>query len=107
MLQQGWVILLVLALSTWRITSLLVNEEGPRNILVKFRYFIGVRFDENSEPYGLNVLADALTCVWCTSPYIGLFVWVSWLVFGQPVIIVLMPLAISAAAILVDVVVSK
>src|SRR3990167_9149620 len=98
MLQQGWVILLVLALSTWRITSLLVNEDGPRNILVKFRYFTGVRFDEHSEPYGLNVVADALTCVWCTSPYIGLFVWIFWLVFHQLAIVVLMPFAISTAA---------
>lgn len=62
---------LIVALAVWRIASLLANEEGPFDVFEKFRDLIGVRYDENSERYGTNVVADAFTCVWCLSIWIG------------------------------------
>jgi hypothetical protein len=58
---------LIVALAVWRVTSLLVNEDGPFDIFEKVRFFVGVRWDEHSEKYGKNVLGEAFTCVWCLS----------------------------------------
>ncbi len=62
---------LIVALAVWRISSLLVNEEGPFGIFEKLRYLVGVRYDEHSERIGTNVIAEVLTCVWCISIYLG------------------------------------
>lgn len=65
-----WVALLVLA--TWRISSLFVKEDGPGDILAKFRHLIGVYYDEFSVAQGRNIVAKAFTCVWCFSFWVGL-----------------------------------
>jgi hypothetical protein len=49
--------LLILGLATWRVSSLLAEEEGPRGVLERMRYKIGVRYDEESYAYGTNELA--------------------------------------------------
>lgn len=61
-------------LAVWRISSLLVREDGPYDLLARLRDTVGVRFDDASRPYGANVVAAALTCVWCTSVWAGLLV---------------------------------
>ena len=58
-------------LATWRLTALLVTEEGPFDLLGKFRDWIGVRYDESSHCYGTNVIADSLCCFWCASVWAG------------------------------------
>ena len=63
---------LIVVLATWRTASLLVREDGPFDILARFRYFIGVRYDDYSRTYGKNVVAKAFTCVWCISLWISL-----------------------------------
>lgn len=49
---------LLLSLATWRITYLLVDEEGPRKILLRMRSIL--------ENY-----TGVLGCVWCTSVWTG------------------------------------
>jgi len=92
--------LILIALATWRISSLLVHEEGPFMLLVNMRSLLGVYYDEFSEVHGRNALAKALTCVWCTSLwvaigfaalyYYGIAFWVA------------LPFALSAAAIIIE-----
>lgn len=99
-----WFVLL--CLTNWRISSLLVREEGPGDIFVKFRYFIGVRYDQNSVAYGENVLAKAFLCVWCLSLWFGLV-----LAFFSPTTTYVVgyfitAFALSAAAIIIDSVVN-
>jgi len=64
-------LLLINVLVTWRISSLLVNESGPGDILGLFRDRIGVEYDQASEPYGKNIVAGAFACTWCLSIWIG------------------------------------
>jgi Na+/H+ antiporter NhaC len=66
-----WTIL-GLGLICWRITSLLVREDGPFDIFAKFRKFVGVRYNEYSVQVGTNVFAKLLTCVWCASIWVSL-----------------------------------
>lgn len=62
---------IIMGLAAWRMTSLMVSEDGPWDILARFRSWIGVYYDARSVACGKNVIAQALTCEWCCS------VWVS------------------------------
>ena len=68
---------ILLVLATWRITSLVSLEDGPWDILAKFRYIVGVRYDEYSQPTIFkNTFAKGIVCVWCVSvwfAFIGAF----------------------------------
>ncbi len=93
---------IVLALATWRITSLFVNEAGPFGVFAKLRYAIGVRYDDYSKPYGNNIVANAFVCVWCLSIWVSLvaaiflFPHIVW--WQYPIAV----LALSAVAITID-----
>lgn len=93
---------LILALATFRITSLLVDEDGPFGLFFKLRYLVGVRKDQNGRIYGKNTIATGLICLWCTSVWIGIAWAVTYFVFPDGTILVAMPLALSSGAILVD-----
>jgi hypothetical protein len=62
--------LFILMLATWRLTSLVVKEDGPWNLLAQdcgadrrpLRRAVGA--------HGLNIVAE-LTCMWCTSVWVG------------------------------------
>lgn len=93
---------LILGLAVWRISSLLVNEDGPLDVLGKMRHAVGVRYDEQSERYGQNELANMLNCVWCTSFWVALIVvGLYWLVPGATVMVSSL-FACSAVAVIVE-----
>ena len=89
-----------MALATWRVSSLLVFEEGPFMLLVKMRSLVGVYYDELSEPQGKNVVARALTCVWCSSIWVALGFAV--LYYYDLAFWVALPFALSAVAIIIE-----
>lgn len=62
----------ILIASAWRITSLLVDEDGPFDIFERLRKFAGVYYDERSEKRGRNVVSKAMTCVWCFSIWVAI-----------------------------------
>ena len=100
-MNNNLLVVAILALTTWRITSLLVYEDGPKDIFARFRYLIGVRYDDRSEAYGDNQFAKAFTCLWCLSPYVGAILVVLWLLWAG-IIYLYLPLALSAAAIMIE-----
>ena len=93
---------LIVALATWRVSLLLVREAGPGDILARFRRFVGVYYDELSQPVRKNVIADALTCVWCTSVWVGFFFAALWLIHERLAFYVALPFALSAVVIILD-----
>jgi hypothetical protein len=94
--------LIVIGLATWRLTSLIVNEDGPFELLSKLRHALGVRYDEHSEVYGTNVIANALTCVWCASLWVAVFWAVLFLSYPKISLIIALPFALSAIAIMIE-----
>lgn len=72
---------LALALFSWRLAYMLVKEDGPGNVFGYLRRIIGVREKLPGEAngratfYGLNPVADALTCVYCTSVWTAALGW--------------------------------
>jgi hypothetical protein len=98
--------LLISSLAVWRISSLLVREDGPVDVFAKLRTFMGVRYDEYSVPYGTNVIGSLLLCVWCTSIWVAFFV----ALLEKPTNILKLlqrTLALSAMAIIIDEVTSE
>ena len=109
--------LVVLALATWRLSSLLVLEDGPFGIFRRLRRFVGAG---EFSPAGLDAerltqqeveavmmsagrpesfLAGLLSCVWCTSVWVGAFWVVMTLAAPTVTFYVALVFALSAAAI--------
>lgn len=91
--------MILMGLATWRISSLLVREDGPYYVFKKIRERCGFEYDNDGSlvSYPSN---HVLRCTWCTS------FWVAIVVMFVPTVI-LWPFAVSASAIVVDKVVNK
>lgn len=99
---MGLMDFLVLGLATWRLTSLLVKEDGPWDLFARFRSWAGVKFDARSEPYAATFLGSLLTCVWCTSVWVGSFLTLSWMLAPLITRFLSMPFALSTLAIFIQ-----
>jgi hypothetical protein len=55
-----WMKFVVAALATWRVTHLLVSEDGPADVVVRVRRRLGD-----------GVLGRAMDCFWCLSIWIA------------------------------------
>ena len=93
---------LILALATWRISSLLANEAGPYDIFERLRKCAGVYYDDYSNPQGKNELAKMLVCGWCSSVWIGAALVMAYWLLSDVVVWLVLPLALSTAAIVID-----
>lgn len=56
-----WMKFVVAGLATWRVTHLLVSEDGPADIVVRVRRRLGG-----------GVLGRAMDCFWCLSVWIAI-----------------------------------
>lgn len=65
--------IIILAFASWRLASLLVDEDGPFGVFDRLRRRVGVyRTGEMSQ------VALAFTCIWCMS------VWAALLLYRAP-----------------------
>ena len=115
--------LLLMGLSAWRLASLLSNEHGPYRILERIRFRLGVHYivpdgkvAQNFQEYrafseldteiaqrvATTELAKLITCTWCSSPWIGLLLTIMIRLTGHLSYWVLLPLSVSAVAIIID-----
>lgn len=84
--------LLVYAAATWRVSSLLVCEDGPADAFARLRAVIcRVKF-----------LSDLFSCIWCCSIWVGAF-WVLFdFLFPLAAVRVALLFALSAAAVMIQ-----
>lgn len=96
----------LLALAVWRISSLLVNENGPFDIFQRLRFSVGVRW-HGASSVPETELAKVFLCLWCMSFWVGLLI--ALLFFWLPAftLFCLMPFALSAVAIVIDKLISS
>lgn len=66
--------LVELALAVWRLSSLLVKEDGPGYVFKKLRMASGVIYDDKTDQAVSWNDWTPLTCVLCTSLYVGLLI---------------------------------
>ena len=93
---------IILGLAVWRLSSLLVHEDGPLDIFLWFRHWAGVGYDEYSNIVGKNELSRALICLWCTSVWVGIALTLLYTLFREPVVWLSAPLALSTVAVIVE-----
>lgn len=94
--------MIIEALAVWRLAHLIVYEDGPGDIFWRIRKAAGAE-DEGS----LSNLAKGLTCIWCVSMWAAMFLIALRLLIPKLAVLLVLPLALSAGAILVHSVVAK
>lgn len=96
--------LVVYGLAVWRIASLFVREEGPAHIFRKVREAAGIVHDDQGVVAIIpdTFRAQALSCVWCLSIWIGAVWTVFWLMSPEWSLKFAVPFALSAVAVIVD-----
>jgi len=92
---------IVLALATWRISSLLVDEPGPFRIFIRIRELTGITHDadDNVAMIPDGFLPGILSCILCCSFWVGLF-WTIMYLFVPYSFYFALPFALSAVAII-------
>jgi len=83
--------------ASWRLANLVIHEEGPFNILVKFRSFLGVSEDIDERAGEERFWSKLLSCIYCTSVWTGTAVFL--LAITGVGGLIIMPLAISTKTI--------
>jgi len=84
-----WMRLLVAVLATWRVTHLLANEDGPANIIVKFRKLLG-----------RSLAGQLMDCFNCLSLWIAALA--ALFVSQRPLVWLMSWLAVSGGACLLE-----
>ena len=93
----------ILSLATWRVSKLLTGEAGPFNVFLKIRKASGIVHLDYT-PYQIpdTFFAQLLSCVWCTSVWVGTLWFVAWYLAPKETELIAIPLALSAVAILFE-----
>lgn len=93
-----WACLIVGSLATWRFSLMLVVDYGPGDVFQALRVKAGVYIlGDDGRPE--TFFGKLLECVWCTSVWVAVGVF---LILLTPLWPVLIPFALSAAAILMN-----
>lgn len=67
-------IFILAALATYRWTAMIHNEAGPADVFGRFRNRVGIKFDQYSNPYGTNWIAEGILCFYCLSVWVGIVI---------------------------------
>ena len=94
--------ILVLGFATWRLSAMLSYEIGPFGIFFRLRGLLGFnQFDNGEEVAPETFFGNLFACVWCLSVWIAIGVWIAYRLW-TPTLIVAVPFALSAVAIMVE-----
>ena len=102
---MSWMLFVVAALCIWRASVMLVEERGPWDVFVHLREKAGIEHDDAGVPVAWKdgLFASLLQCVWCTSVWVAAAYVILYVLLPQEILmLVSMPFALSAAAILID-----
>jgi hypothetical protein len=91
--------LILMAVATWRVSSMLVDEAGPADVFIKLRAKIGVSYDAFSQRVGTNLFSSLFLCVWCMSVWVGTGFYLLFRLHRGLYEIITYPLVISGLAI--------
>lgn len=92
---------LLLGLATWRVSFMLVGEDGPGLAFFRLREWTGIKHDEKRHIYMVpeRFLPMLLSCVWCTSVWVSAFWVIFWLALPDVAILAAAWFALSTMAI--------
>lgn len=110
---------LVMGLTVWRISSIIVREEFVFSLAQKMRTALGVtgyeyleelhdetftkRYEDYESHLQLTWIARGITCLWCISFWVGLLFGLAYMyVYGVDVYSLCLPFSLSGFAIVFD-----
>ena len=94
MMPNNWFDLVIFSLAVWRVSSLLVHEDGPHAVFRRMR--------EMCESRGWELFWQLFQCVWCTSVWVSGGMLAVWYVNSDIGRVVGVWLTASAVSILVN-----
>jgi hypothetical protein len=94
-----WLQFFIMGLATWRIASLISNEQGPFYIFERIRERAGECYLPDGTRIATAMLGKLLQCLDCVSVHIGIF-WFVVYFFVPNLWIMSIPFALSAMAII-------
>lgn len=97
--------LFLLGVAAWRLSSMLVNEDGPGLMFWKLRRWSGIEYDQNREKLSVpdgKLLSGILNCVWCCSVWTGTGIAVAYFLFPEIVPWLCLPMVLSTVAIFLE-----
>ena len=89
-----------LALAAWRLASLVANEDGPWSVFKRLRG----RAEEWCKRYRFCRelgLYELVACEWCNSVWIGAGLTALYLLIGETILYLALPLALSTVVIII------
>ena len=96
----------ILALATFRLASLLANEEGPFALFVRIRHFCGEELTADGTRYSNTAIGKGVICLACNSVWIGSILTIAY-VLAPVTILLTLPFALSAGAMLTSAVIER
>jgi len=96
---------ILIGLAVWRISDMLsdTNQSGLYGTLDWLRSIVGVKYDANSIPFGkYGSIASGILCLLCCSVWLGFLFTILWCINQKLTILVSLPFALSAVAILIE-----
>lgn len=96
--------LFLFSIATWRISALVTKEAGPFHVFEKLRILAGVQHDADGNVVMVpeKFFAELLTCIWCSSIWIGAILFFLWLLIPAYMLSLCFILFMSAVAIVID-----
>lgn len=94
---------LILGLACWRIAHILQEERGPFAVFVRLRGRIGIEHGEDDVPMAWpdSELGFLARCLYCGSVWVGFGMVGLYLLSPRVAVLLALPFAISAAAIVI------
>lgn len=92
---------LLIGLATWRLSYMLVGEDGPWRVFRRLREATGITHDEYGHILMVpeRTLPELLSCVWCTSVWVAGGFTLAWYLIPGPVLALSTALGMSSLAI--------
>jgi len=92
--------LLLLIAAVWRLSNLVANEDGPYLMFRKLRRKVE-KWDKKYRWFRRSYLKEGITCEYCISVWFGVILGSLYLLLGDLMLIIVLPLALSTGAILI------
>lgn len=94
--------MIIIGIAVWRLSYMLVEEEGPYEIFTRLRNWLGTDVDEDHRNQHLNTLRGILECIYCISVWLGFFFVAVYVISPLAAMYIALPFALSAIAIFLD-----
>lgn len=92
---------LIMGLACWRLSNMIVGEEGPWHVFARIRQWVGVDSNLAGVYPEDRWYVQVFECVWCASVWVGIALAALYSVYPWLAVMLSVPFGISAMAIVI------